>query len=615
MPWFTPNLKKSSSSPLSPSESYPNDHHPINNPPPPASARKIMEQGWYNSIKPKALPNPHSAPQSSPLTFAAPPMGVADSPLRTPARQPSSNSSLPFLRSQKSRLTLASASSRQPTTPTNAEDLRISTNAKFATLNKKNLKQHNDTITIINDVDPQVSSPRLPSGIGTLPEPTDERSHFQNSVRSLSGSTNSNSKWHSSPLLAQHSQPSLLIHQTQAPSSAAHEFEVATQSLAIRLQELATANQDGLLDDEEYRVLRQGLFDRMTANNNQPSVIEIDPVHHESFPNTASTLPSTHNEQPSMSPQLIGPATCLAPLSPTRPAPSIRRSLRSTTSTTSFIHSLFKRQTRWLRPKTASSDNDDKSLSDEPHSAPPFTLLPADPPPLLTRTLHHRPEIHGQAPVPIQPPPPVNQGGCSQSMTSSISAPSETSSISARPKQTNFNRSSSTYSKSSRMLSGTTLTTTVVATADQLHTSATAIRREISDLEYERGRVLETFDEMERAAIMRWRGHEGTSASSEVVVGSTRGRPQSFLAPLPSAATLRTGSRHQHPRGTFKNPAVTNGEMHGVSEESGETSELEKELEEIKKKRKAVEDRYGDRLEYLNAKLKGAMLRERTNAR
>lgn len=38
--------------------------------------------------------------------------------------------------------------------------------------------------------------------------------------------------------------------------------EVVTKSLATRLQELAVANEDGLLNDEEYRVLRENLFSR-----------------------------------------------------------------------------------------------------------------------------------------------------------------------------------------------------------------------------------------------------------------------------------------------------------------------------------------------------------------
>ena len=38
--------------------------------------------------------------------------------------------------------------------------------------------------------------------------------------------------------------------------------EVATKSLAVRLQELSVANADGLLQDDEYRQLRAALFDR-----------------------------------------------------------------------------------------------------------------------------------------------------------------------------------------------------------------------------------------------------------------------------------------------------------------------------------------------------------------
>ena len=38
-----------------------------------------------------------------------------------------------------------------------------------------------------------------------------------------------------------------------------------TQTLAARLQELSVANEDGLLDDEEYRALREVLFERFAA--------------------------------------------------------------------------------------------------------------------------------------------------------------------------------------------------------------------------------------------------------------------------------------------------------------------------------------------------------------
>jgi hypothetical protein len=74
------------------------------------------------------------------------------------------------------------------------------------------------------------------------------------------------------------SPPWLQQQQQQQQQQSLHpqpeEIEVLTQSLAIRLEELATANHDGLLDDDEYRTLRKGLFDQINASNQQPVLSE-----------------------------------------------------------------------------------------------------------------------------------------------------------------------------------------------------------------------------------------------------------------------------------------------------------------------------------------------------
>ena len=54
-------------------------------------------------------------------------------------------------------------------------------------------------------------------------------------------------------------------HGTPAMSSGAHEEGLNGAALAERLNELAVAHGDGLLSTEEYRTLRQGLFDSMRS--------------------------------------------------------------------------------------------------------------------------------------------------------------------------------------------------------------------------------------------------------------------------------------------------------------------------------------------------------------
>ncbi|KAH9807778.1 hypothetical protein DFH28DRAFT_912879 [Melampsora americana] len=619
MPWFVPAIKKNSASHSSSSSSYQSNHHHLNQepisiqsqppPPPPPSlvARKIKEQGWYNSIRPKSSQNNLHLQSSNQVTSNhlsnSSSIAVADSPLRrspsTTLRQSNLNSNF-NKKSQRSNpnssRTNRPRTANQSNNTNHDPDPLYPHSTKLNSLNQKNLQHHNDTITILNHSEPQ-SACELHSHSNL--------NQLSTSIRSFSASS---SKMTNSPHLSNHHHhPTLLHHRT----GQLHDIEVATQSLAIRLQELATANQDGLLDDEEYRILRQGLFDKMTANHNEPSVIDIGPEQIEHFPSTNPNLIIKQTHSHHTSPQSTFSGLVPTPLSPTRDAPSIRRSLRSTNSSTSFIQSLFKRQPRWLRNKS-NLDEEDQGFEESDHdsNSPP---LPTDAPPLLTRALHHRPELHRRASGVTHP---ASWSGSQPSTTgshslASFSAPSETSrSTITRPKPPNSTRTSSSYSKASRMLSGAAVTTTVVATTDQDHISATVMRREISDLEYERGRVLETFDEMERAAIARWGGTERMGERGEA---NGKDRPTSFLAPLSSAATLRNGTKNRRARGhsSVRSP-VSDQETNEIGGESDENQELEKELEEIKRKRKAVEDRYADRLEYLNAKLKGAMIRERS---
>ena len=54
-----------------------------------------------------------------------------------------------------------------------------------------------------------------------------------------------------------------------AVDALADPSEVATKSLAVRLQELSVAHGDGLLQDDEYRQLRAALFDRFAEAGNE----------------------------------------------------------------------------------------------------------------------------------------------------------------------------------------------------------------------------------------------------------------------------------------------------------------------------------------------------------
>ncbi|KAK0544126.1 hypothetical protein OC846_006177 [Tilletia horrida] len=55
-------------------------------------------------------------------------------------------------------------------------------------------------------------------------------------------------------------------HRSSVTPSRSTTAANTTQSLAVQLNELAVAFADGLLDPDEYRILRQGIFDRMSAD-------------------------------------------------------------------------------------------------------------------------------------------------------------------------------------------------------------------------------------------------------------------------------------------------------------------------------------------------------------
>ncbi len=82
----------------------------------------------------------------------------------------------------------------------------------------------------------------------------------------------------SSGNLSPHSNTALAARQTSTSSTNSNDVAGADISamtsteLAARLNELAVANADGLLTEDEYRFLRQAVFDRMMKADEQSSM-------------------------------------------------------------------------------------------------------------------------------------------------------------------------------------------------------------------------------------------------------------------------------------------------------------------------------------------------------
>ncbi|KAH9936241.1 uncharacterized protein B0H18DRAFT_972998 [Fomitopsis serialis] len=62
------------------------------------------------------------------------------------------------------------------------------------------------------------------------------------------------------------------------PTGPRPSTDVVTITLAQRLNELAAANSEGLLSDDEYRLLRQNLFERFASNSQIPSETPLVPI-------------------------------------------------------------------------------------------------------------------------------------------------------------------------------------------------------------------------------------------------------------------------------------------------------------------------------------------------
>lgn len=73
-------------------------------------------------------------------------------------------------------------------------------------------------------------------------------------------------------------QPSVELRSSEAAPAPRKPTDSVTMTLAQRLNELAVANSEGLLDDDEYRLLRQNLFERFASSAIVPTEASVVPV-------------------------------------------------------------------------------------------------------------------------------------------------------------------------------------------------------------------------------------------------------------------------------------------------------------------------------------------------
>ncbi|KZV76210.1 hypothetical protein PENSPDRAFT_747901 [Peniophora sp. CONT] len=321
------------------------------------------------------------------------------------------------------------------------------------------------------------------------------------------------------------------------PAPAAHRASTTavTTALATRLAELAAANAAGLLDDDEYRLLRQNLFERVPGADAVPQEEPLVRINAQPTP----------REQPTRPPSQFSTHTT---------APSLAPTTRSRTSVSSAVGSLFRRATGrtssgqrfsvsvddadasdingedsanghsygWagtVRGRLGARKTSESSLRDDAASTYSHSRRrPSAPPSAFNSPVtHHKPL-----------PPPLTTSISSHSLSTSRSA-------SALPAST----SDTLAIERTNILDD--------ALDDAHLKSASSIRAEIAALEAEGRRVLGAFDGLELTAL-------------------TRRTPRTPITPSPASS-----SSHAHRAGSVRRPTTPSASLHQAPRTPGST--------------------------------------------
>lgn len=262
--------------------------------------------------------------------------------------------------------------------------------------------------------------------------------------------------------------------------------DVITTTLAQRLDELAAANAQGLLDDDEYRLLRQNIFERLASGSSVPQEAPLVPI--------VSHPPNAYN-----------PAS----------AKSRSPSVRSKSSISSAMSTLFKRSSRFSAHTALTATTDDMSIFSSGTSRRPIPSHMRSDVSLTSESLSHTGDVqylsanmstssinvsgNGERSSPYRSlrrlqtgpvtPPPSSFRLNSTNSSPSIPVPS----TSTTPR---------TSSHSPLHLQTTSLSGSTNA-ADPDNLSSLELKRQIATLEAEGRRLLDAFNGLELTALTR----------------------------------------------------------------------------------------------------------------
>ncbi|PBL03578.1 hypothetical protein ARMGADRAFT_1070102 [Armillaria gallica] len=374
-------------------------------------------------------------------------------------------------------------------------------------------------------------------------------------------------------------------------------------SLAQRLNELASANSEGLLDDDEYRLLRQDVFERHSRRVSvavRPPQVTFPTGRGRSIPKQSPPPPTSPPASTRIKASVsFGVAGLFRRATSRRPAKDVPTASSSNPLKRVFIPRMLSRKQSvdMTSIRTTSSDthNDAFSISLHKASLSPGTFSPPHSP---TRSTHPRriitPPSHTQVDTSINDDI-FEDGGL---------------------------------------------------------TTSKGLRQFIKELETERQRVLKAFDELENSAVERQKRHAMANAlpagTQNKVASSSMLLPEGHITNQASndalpvwSSTSISRSKSFSQKSSGPNSIRRKGSVSSVSSQgtsllsvnrptlsshtslsrssghlplgirSSETVGLEDDMTAIQRRRLEVTHRYEARLEYLRARLKGAELHEK----
>ncbi|SPO29587.1 uncharacterized protein UTRI_05409 [Ustilago trichophora] len=431
---------------------------------------------------------------------------------------------------------------------------------------------------------------------------------------------------------------------------------MTSTELAARLNELAVANADGLLTDDEYRTLRQAVFDRMMQADNQsmtaPTAADLtghglpQHVRHSHAAPTDNALSS--NAQSLTDLLTVKAGRSMSSLGHPDPQPSSIRSGRSgKASSFQNVTDLFRKASTGSKPMHHHNSQDSHSSYDPTNHETSYRAVPTRRDSEGVSSQLSSGDGHSQRALSFR----THQSSAAKSsrvstlgrlragslarraqaetaardMEESVSAERTARSLRALSlydagSADLSNLSGSTYDRSPTSLRAETAPSTMFG-AEYVDKSSSEIQAEIFVVQAEGNRMLATFTTLEETLLARQAALE-PYAISRVTERVRDTIPSACILRLEGYGRGASGNRasKQPPPSSYRTPrqasTLSGSRSHDAYSEheqvllSPDIAAFEAELTSIYTQKAAVVKRYQDRLGFLQSKLRSAAIRE-----